>query len=105
MTHYQALGLQHTATPEQIGAAFRKRARKCHPDINKRPGAEADFKRINEAYQVLSDPTRRKEYDTSLDAPPTIKEQSVVDKLINDPKVREAAAKVVTTIFEKLIKG
>jgi curved DNA-binding protein len=58
------LGVSKTATPEEIKRAYRKIARKCHPDLN--PGdktAEAKFKDLNEANQVLSDPEKRGKYD------------------------------------------
>lgn len=61
--YYQALGVSRDATSEQIQQAYRKLARKHHPDINKDPGAEERFKEANEAYQVLSDPKTRKRYD------------------------------------------
>lgn len=63
--YYEILGLNKNATADDIKAAFRKQARKYHPDVN--PGdktAEEKFKEINEAYEVLSDPDKRKRYDT-----------------------------------------
>jgi curved DNA-binding protein len=62
--YYETLGLSRQATDEQIRNAYRKLARKHHPDVN--PGnkeAEEKFKEINEAYSVLSDPQKRKQYD------------------------------------------
>jgi curved DNA-binding protein len=62
--YYSILGITKTASPEEIKQAFRKLARKYHPDVN--PGnkqAEAKFKEVNEAYEVLSDPDKRKKYD------------------------------------------
>ncbi len=62
--YYAALGVPVGATDEEIRKAFRKAARKFHPDVN--PGdraAEAKFKEINEAHEVLRDPKRRAEYD------------------------------------------
>ena len=62
--YYATLGVPKTATPEEIKRAYRKIARKCHPDLN--PGdktAEAKFKDLNEANQVLSDPDKREKYD------------------------------------------
>lgn len=62
--YYKTLGVERTATDKEIKSAFRKLARKHHPDVN--PGdkeAEKRFKQINEAYQVLSDPEKRKKYD------------------------------------------
>jgi curved DNA-binding protein len=62
--YYEVLGLARTATEDEIKKAFRKLARKYHPDVN--PGdktAEEKFKEINEAYEVLSDPDKRKRFD------------------------------------------
>ena len=62
--YYKILGVPKTATEKEIKAAFRKLARKYHPDVNKGdPKAEARFKEINEANEVLSDPTKRQRYD------------------------------------------
>src|ERR671924_1971111 len=62
--YYKVLGVGKTASEKEIKAAYRKLARKHHPDVN--PGdkaAEARFKEINEAYEVLGDPPKRKKYD------------------------------------------
>jgi DnaJ-class molecular chaperone len=62
--YYATLGVAKTASEKEIKQAFRKLARKHHPDVN--PGdkvAEAKFKEINEAYEVLGDPNSRKKYD------------------------------------------
>ena len=62
--YYQALGIKRDASDKEIRAAFRKQARKYHPDVNKDDkDAEARFKEINEAHEVLSDPEKRKMYD------------------------------------------
>jgi curved DNA-binding protein len=63
--YYKILGVPRTATEKEIKAAFRKLARKHHPDVNKGdPKSEARFKEINEANAVLSDPEKRRRYDT-----------------------------------------
>ena len=62
--YYSTLGVAKTATEKEIKAAYRKLARKLHPDVN--PGdkaAESKFKEVNEAYEVLGDPEKRKKYD------------------------------------------
>jgi len=62
--YYSTLGVERTASQEEIRKAYRKLARKYHPDINKEPDAEENFKRVTEAYEVLEDPEKRKKYDT-----------------------------------------
>ena len=62
--YYEVLGVPRTASQKEIKAAFRKLARKHHPDVNPGdPGAAEQFKEINEAHEVLGDPEKRKKYD------------------------------------------
>ena len=60
---YETLGVSETATQAEIKKAYRKLARKYHPDICKKPECEEKFKEINAAYEVLSDEEKRKQYD------------------------------------------
>lgn len=68
--YYKALGVTQTASADDIKKAFRKAARKYHPDINPGADAEAKFKDVNEAYEVLKDPERRAAYDQLGQEPP-----------------------------------
>ena len=61
--YYDVLGLKKGASEDEIKKAYRKLAKQYHPDVNKSPDAEAKFKEINEAYEVLSDPQKRQTYD------------------------------------------
>ena len=62
--YYESLGVSRTASETEIKKAFRKLAREYHPDVAKnKKQAEEKFKEINEAYEVLSDPAKRKKYD------------------------------------------
>ena len=61
--YYKILGVAKTATQEEIQKAYRALARKYHPDVNKEKGAEDQFKKVSEAYEVLKNPESRKKYD------------------------------------------
>ena len=57
--YYETLGVARGATEAEIKSAYRKMARKFHPDVNKEPGAEEQFKQIGEAYAVLKETEKR----------------------------------------------
>jgi len=61
--YYKIMGLKRDATQDEIKRAHRKLARKYHPDVSKEPDAEATFKEVGEAYEVLKDPEKRAAYD------------------------------------------
>ena len=61
--YYKTLGVERSASQQEIQRAYRKLARKLHPDISKEAGAEDRFKEVTEAYEVLKDPDKRQKYD------------------------------------------
>ncbi|MEO0986410.1 MAG: molecular chaperone DnaJ [Cyanobacteria bacterium J06639_14] len=61
--YYEVLGINRGSSPEDIKRAYRRLARKYHPDVNKEEGAEETFKEINRAYEILSEPDMRARYD------------------------------------------
>lgn len=61
--YYQVMGLKKEASAAEIKTAYRRLARKYHPDLNKAPDAEMNFKALGEAYEVLKDPKKRAQYD------------------------------------------
>lgn len=80
---YEVLGVSKNATDDEIKKAFRKKARQYHPDVNKAADAEEKFKEINEAYDVLSDPSKRAQYDRFGTIPGAAGGNSYGDSYVN----------------------
>lgn len=100
MTHYEALGIPRSATADDVKRAFRERARSAHPD---KGGNPADFRRIEEARAVLSDPTRRAVYDAALDRPRATDEAWRAVEEVVGPIDAEGAARVLDALFGDML--
>ena len=61
--HYEALGVSRDASGDEIKKAYRKLARELHPDVNPDPATQEKFKEVTAAYDTLSDPQKRQQYD------------------------------------------
>ena len=94
MDYYRVLGVSYSASEEEIKHAFRRLAIKYHPDKNPDPRAESFFKEINEAYDVLGDPEKRRVYDLRLNSPLVDLIQGQAPPRHRDPAYRPARQKV-----------
>ena len=102
-SHYETLGIQPDATPEEVKAAYRRKAQKTHPD---RGGNEEEFKKAGKALEVLSDPKRRASYDQHGDdgdgspGDPRATAESVLADLFGS--ALEKGGNVVASVMAKL---
>ncbi|CAF0824986.1 unnamed protein product [Didymodactylos carnosus] len=96
--YYEILGVARNASADLIKIAFRRMAMKLHPDVNKAIDAEAQFKLLNEAYQVLGDPVLREEYDEALQPEPVRGPRATPQ---TTTRVRPTAKSKQTTTFNQ----
>jgi DnaJ-class molecular chaperone len=91
-TYYEILEVDKKASQEDIKSAYRRLAMLYHPDKNKLPEAEEMFKRIAEAYAILSDPSKRKQYDLDNEPRNVLlrKKQENMWQIIREQIIREA---------------
>ena len=95
MNYYQVLGVKYSASHDEIKRAYRRLAVKYHPDKNPDPEAENIFKSINEAYDVLGDPSKKSRYDLKVQDPfVNISPEEQAGPLHRDPAYRPSRAKV-----------
>ncbi len=110
--YYHFLGVEKNADTTTIRTTYRKLAKESHPDLNRHdPHAEAYFKRINEAYEVLSDPVKRRNYDLTLIKEPEINTSDNKQTFSNSASSKAQKStpsfnnKVKAAYFDVLMKG
>lgn len=99
MSYYKVLQVSEEAEPEVIEAAYKRLSQKYHPDVNRSPEAETRMKEINEAYQILRNPSTRQEYDEWL------KQQTNSNPLQqtnSEPSLFDAFLNIATSVNESL---
>jgi len=101
MTHYETLGVKHSASADEVKRAFREKARTAHPD---KGGTPAQFRAIEEARRVLADPMLRAHYDESLASHRTATSEvwRAVEEVVG-PIDQDAAAQVLETLFGDML--
>jgi DnaJ-class molecular chaperone len=102
-TYYEILEVDKKASQEDIKSAYRRLAMLYHPDKNKLPEAEEMFKKIAEAYSVLSDPSKRKQYDIDNEPRNVLlrKKQENMWYIIREQIIREARTNQVLWEFQE----
>lgn len=95
--YYQVLGISRSASAEDIKLAYRRLARKYHPDVSRVPGAEEHFKAVNEAYETLGDSSKRRKYEQQHATAKPTPTESTVNKSTQ-------AKKVDVAFFEEISK-
>ena len=102
-TYYEILEVDKKASQEEIKSAYRRLAMLYHPDKNKLPEAEEMFKGIAEAYSVLSDPGKRKQYDIDNEPRNVLlrRKQEQMWQIIREQKQREARTNQILWEFQE----
>ncbi len=102
-TYYQILEVDKKASQEAIKSAYRRLAMLYHPDKNQEPEAEEMFKKIAEAYAVLSDPSQRKQYDLNNEPRTVLRrnKQEQMWQIIREHKQREARTNQMLWEFQE----
>ncbi len=95
--YYQVLGISRGASAEDVKLAYRRLARKYHPDVSQLPGAEEHFKAVNEAYDILSDSSKRRKYEQQQ----TVNRASHTETPVKEPP---PTRKVDVAFFEEISK-
>ena len=103
--HYRTLGISRRATQDEIRKAFRELAHTWHPDVSQEPDATTKFQQINEAYQVLSDPTKRRQYDLSQGRRPTQTPQEQAKESSDRAARNEQHARMAERAREQMTRG
>lgn len=103
MSHYETLGVSKTASADEIKKAFRTKAKQFHPDLNPNDAKAAEqFRRVNEAYEVLKDSTKRAEYDTVSERPKF--RDPFGSRTAWDDGLRRQYSNVDNDLFEELLR-
>ncbi len=98
--YYGILGVDESATTDEIKAAFRKLALQHHPDRNPDPGTMSVFAEISKAYEVLSNPEQRRAYDLSRGGRPKVVTPAAMRAVVNSSKIKISVSKRVLTLDE-----
>lgn len=107
LDHYEILGVSNNATYREITSAYRKLALQYHPDRNKSPHANEMMLKINTAYAILSDPSKRKEYDHSIQQLKNPKKYSVSNRsstIRNPQNLSVKLSAMIITLITKSFK-
>jgi len=103
MNYYELLGISPTATAEEIRQAYIKSSKSYHPDVNNAPNANFIFRQVKEAYEVLSNPTKRTGYDLMMGYKTTVEKTSVTPSKAVYQKNTVRTSPTKSTFIDKLM--